>query len=125
MGWYRQKCSICQGPLGPEVRKEWGCDEPTENSQDALPCFHCNEDTPSCDACQGARVIPIYRCPKSIRDPEYDELVRFALWSRDGGPLPAPGGTLDQSSSFMVARDIAIGEVMKIEAERRPSFGES
>lgn len=117
-GVYRQKCSKCRGPLGEAYRKEWGCDAPTESEQDRLPCFACNEDTAhDCKRCDGARYVSLFRCPKAIRDPEFDELVRVALWTRDGGPLPAAGGTLDQSSSFMLARDIAIGEAMQLEAD--------
>lgn len=117
-GAYRQKCSVCRGPMGATFRKDWGCDAPTVSEQDRLPCFACDEDSShECTECKGSRYVPLYRCPKAIRDPEIDDLVRVALWSRDGGPLPGAGGTLDQSSSFMLARDVAIGEAMRIEAD--------
>lgn len=117
LGAFHQVCSKCLGPNGHIHRAEWGCDEPTEFEQARITCFECDEDTFGCPKCEDRRWTPLYVCPKSIRDRDLEQVVRVALWSRDGGPLPAPGGTLEQSASFMDARDVAISAAIEVEVE--------
>ena len=118
-GVYPQKCSLCRGPMGSGekgLRARWGCDGPTQSEQDRLPCFACNDDVIDCESCHDARYLPLYRCPKAIRDPHIDEVVRIAVWSKENH-LPIDGGLLEQSASFMAAREIVIAEIAKLEAE--------
>lgn len=117
MGSFAQVCSKCQGPHGAIHRQEWGCDGPTPHEQTRIPCFSCNDDTFGCPECEDRRWLPVYRCPKSIRDPFLEHVARIALWTRDGGPFPADGGSLDQSASFMDARDVALSAYAEVEAD--------
>lgn len=115
MGAFEQVCSKCKGPRGELYREKWGCDSPTQYEQTRIPCFACNDDTYGCPECEDRRWVPVYSCPKSMRDPYLEQVARVALWSREGGPLPEPGGSLEQAATFMDARDVVFSAAAEVE----------
>jgi len=115
-GVYAQNCHDCRGPKGAEYRKQWGCDVEA-GEQDRITCYACDEDTLGCPRCKDERWVQLRRCPKAIVDRALLDVVRVALWSREGGPLPCPGGTLDQAAAYITAREIVFREAGICEKE--------
>lgn len=115
-GVYPQNCHDCSGPRGAEFRRQWGCDVEA-SEQDRITCYACSEDTLGCPRCDDARWVSLKRCPKAVVDRALLDVVRVALWSREGGPLPCPGGTLDQAAAYITAREIVFREAGICEKE--------
>lgn len=67
--------------------------------------------------------MPVFRCPSSLPQEIRKVAAFYSQWSH--GTLPAPGGVLDQSASFVQAMrllDVASAEMMdrRNESAKKP-----
>lgn len=105
---FEQSCARCHDP---ELRRRWGCDEPTAEPVFHLrPCPFCQGQREDCPSCQGTNQMPIHRCPHKLATRrELDVVHGCALV--ECGVLPDPGGWHDQPATFVAAHPIVMHEI--------------
>lgn len=86
------------------MRKQYGCDEDTEQPVYEVTCWSCKGFDPQrrCKTCGGRTTLPMHRCPGRCRTPATLDVLRAHRWLKRG-VLPVPGGYLDQSHTFLEA----------------------
>ena len=92
-----------------------GCDEPAEDVVFQTTCSACDKD-PDCPVCEGEGFKEWHRCPNAVleAEPEFlgeieDAMLTYANYHAHH-TLPAPGGVLDQTTSFLRFSAIVDGE---------------
>lgn len=110
-GGLPQSCQQCRHPEhGPERRKQWGCDEPTEWEQLVADCVVCSGKSETCSHCNGEGKVRYYRCPNTLLKRDAADVCRAALMFEQG-VLPVGGGWAEQSAPFIDALSIARSEL--------------
>jgi hypothetical protein len=106
---FEQDCSQCHEP---EIRKQWGCDEPTAEPLFWLePCPFCAGKQQACAHCDGTNKVAMHRCPNALATQvERDMLTAAALVEH--GVLPEEGGFQDQAATFCQAYPLAMQEIV-------------
>lgn len=95
-----QTCRHCKKPGGEDLKKEWGCDEPTSHAQLWIPCQDCPREG-ECATCHGDGWEEIRVCPQKLVWPEAWELLGLhAYWPE---ALPFAGGIYDQPAGYVAA----------------------
>lgn len=84
----------------PEVRRKFGCDG---GGSYFLDCWRCTRTVNrDCSLCHGSGEVEFEWCPAHHVTVEVAQ-VHEAYHHYRNGFLPAPGGSSDQSATFMVA----------------------
>jgi len=110
-GGVEQNCHLCQDPEhGPALRKQWGCDEPTEHVQLLADCIVCGGKSPTCKECKGTGKIEYFRCPNTLVTRDCIEVCRHTMLV-EAGFLPVAGGVSEQAAVFIDALGIARSEL--------------
>lgn len=70
-----QTCWLCKLPENAELRRRWGCEEPTKKPWDEIGCWVCRDQPANarelCPVCGGTQRLPLHDCPwKMIGEPE-------------------------------------------------------
>ncbi len=95
-GW-QSNCAQCSDP---ELRRAWGCDEPTTEPQAELtPCPECNGKDEECPRCDGTNRMPVFRCPNALVTREHIAFVQQVALL-ESGILPDEGGWVEQAATF-------------------------
>ena len=95
-----QSCRLCKKPGCEDLKKEWGCDEPTAHAQLWIPCQGCPE-TGECATCHGDGWEAIHDCPQKVVWPEAVELLHLhAYWPE---AVPFSGGIYEQPAGYVAA----------------------
>lgn len=115
-------CSRCGG-ADPEIRRNWGCDEPAVSP---VWDIECSCDGAGCEECDGEGRRAMYRCPGSmLREAEQSTVRAIGKAMRAygfldaHGILPAPGSLSEQSASFLEFVGLVGRERGDWEAKRR------
>lgn len=111
-----QTCARCR--TSPELRKEWGCDEPAARSTWTLTCWRCGGEDEKCEVCAGRREVDQFRCPQSMAGP-HERAVCASADLLEVGILPVAGGWEDQAATFCDAVRIALHERAGYRERRR------
>ena len=101
----------------PQNRKDWGCDRDADSPVFETTCPRCSGSDDACDRCGGGGDATYLRCPQSMIDAETRALMQSYKHFKEGH-LPAPGGALDQSRSFLRCVQVIDSERGVIEEER-------
>ena len=110
-GGLPQNCHQCRHPEhGPELRKQWGCNEPTEWEQMVADCVVCSGKSLTCPHCKGEGKIRYHRCPNTLLKRDAADVCRAALMFEQS-VLPVAGGWAEQSAVFIDALAIARAEL--------------
>jgi hypothetical protein len=105
---FEQDCTRCHDP---ELRRQWGCDEPTAEPVVFLdPCPWCEAKRDDCEHCGGSGKAPVHRCPHALVTRDELELVQ-ACALVEQGHLPERGGWQDQPAAFVQAYPLVMREV--------------
>jgi hypothetical protein len=105
---FEQTCTRCHDP---ELRKRWGCDEPSEEPIAFLtPCLFCRGERDECEHCNGENRMPVHRCPNAVLDQAHFDVVS-AVAMVERGVLPDAGGWQDQAAVFVSAFGLVTREI--------------
>lgn len=115
-GDVKAKCPACRRE--PELRRQWGCDSPSESKVVEITCSACSGFDPACPICGGGGTEVLYRCPTSMCTSDLSEA--FACYSAFDahGVLPVEGGYLAQSREFLSFVGVVNAERAEIERAR-------
>jgi len=89
----------------PRLRREFGCDEPTERPIYSVSCSGCDGTDPECTRClDGA--TGMHRCPGKLLDAHADgrrigEAFNLCVQYQQHGIMPVAGGMMDQTQAFL------------------------
>lgn len=100
--------------MAAAMRKQWGCDAATKETQFTLQCLTCEGLDAKCPECKGTGTVEYHRCPHTYVDPQHWSIVR-AVGMADRGLMPAAGGWADQSATFVDALNLVRAEQRKYE----------
>jgi hypothetical protein len=99
------------------LRESWGCDEDAPRVVWESICPKCSGNDEGCVECDGKGYKDHHRCPNSIvRDApkgtqvHIDLLIRAYMHYDTRNVLPAVGGWLDQTRSFLYCVDLIDSE---------------
>ncbi len=125
-------CSKCRGDGSTELRAAWGCDEPADEPVFRTTCAHCDGNKvvvadALCLACKGTGKKDHYRCMTAVmcesriqRRRVQQLLTAYQAYDAHG-VLPARGGLLNQTASFMEGCSIIDSERGRWERIRQGS----
>ena len=110
-------CTRCRRPGSQELRASWGCDAPASRSVWESGCPRCGGADSECARCGGKGVASHRRCPEAIireaprsTQAVIELLIRAYSHYDRRNVLPAPGGWLDQTKSFILCVDLIDAE---------------
>ena len=96
-----QTCLVCRKEGSEDLRREWGCDKPSEFPQLIIPCTQCSGGNDDCGVCQGSGQEAIYRCPNTFMDRGTAEMIMLhTSWPQ---AFPLTGGLYDQPAAYVSA----------------------
>lgn len=75
-----------------------------------IACPTCAGKDPECQDCGGTNRVEIPGCPRHRVKPEHEAAIHAAL-QMERGILPAGGGWLDQSATFVDAFAVLTNEI--------------
>lgn len=112
-GGFQQTCLRCGDPA---LRKEWGCDQPTDEPQFYIgPCIWCHGHDEQCTHCEGHNRIAVHRCPHSIATRDLIDVVQSVALVEQG-ILPDAGAWMDQATTWVQAFPIVSSEIQRTRA---------
>ena len=118
-------CARCRLKGSEELRLGWGCDAPAEYPVFDIGCSRCNGADYSCESCGGRGLIDLYRCPTGLLSDatpplrsKIDLLMRAYFHYDKRNVLPAEGGWIDQTRTFLAGVEIIDAEKGRLERVR-------
>ncbi len=101
-------CKECPG--NEALRRDFGCDGPTEKPFAAIECQECGGGEASCWLCHGhPDGVQLSRCPRAEATQQAKDICRIASLV-PLGVLPSAGGICDQAATFVDAVPIILRE---------------
>ena len=118
-------CARCRLEGSEELRELWGCDASSERPVFQVGCSACHGADYACPSCEGRGTIDLYRCPTGFLSAagiltrnKIDLLMRAYHHYDSRHVLPAEGGWLDQTRSFVLGVEIIDAEKGRLERLR-------
>ena len=110
-------CTRCRRPGSQELRKSWGCDEPSSRTVWESSCPRCSGTDSECERCGGEGTVGHNRCPAAMmqgchpaQQVHVDLLLRAYSHYDRRNVLPVSGAWMDQSRSFLAGVDLIDAE---------------
>lgn len=112
---------------GKANRRKWGCDRPAEGDGWGTSCWRCLDHgrSEACPWCGGRGIVVFTRCPSFHVSLDVGFVLDAVRLDTEHGTMPVPGGILDQSHLYTVARGIVRGEWSSCEAREVRRSSES